>query len=1252
MEPHHHVLNYIFLPYRCDTSTCRERFQAFFNVITPNEWERLARWKEKIETNFNQMRDTTNNLGSDAAVSRAMKKWVEMMTGVSVDAAYAMKYMERMGSHGSTPIYSLDPSTQYRETHLRTPVYYPQSHYYSGHPPGHIGYDAGFIHPGNIGNIYNLPRIPQSTHIPRPMPNIRSQSHPRSRSTGVFTIGPTSVPPNVTSNADFEWESSTDPIHCRKFGPRHPWGGPAVKRLEVSERNYRNWTPQYTPIPNPSGRKTPPHQRSPKLRNSIASVSNLDNTRESPTVASKLTEGSRVEVAKTIIKEWADENDSASERQKVNLSQYQNSSGLEKVSLPIAGLKETTAQSVPPTAPSTGFLVIGKENISNSTRPIDEKAYQREAQALLKEQDAVVISEESSISRQAPDAKKRRNSQNSSHRNPKEFRGERRNYARAVSGLNKNNEDQQHSVALPTFINSNTNPAMLASQQQLSSECNTRTKRHHVTLNYAKAVSGVDRRNEESREVSRALIPSDPIPVVKSTWANVANWRNNDSRADLERTSQSVSPKSPAAPPNERSETSGVSAPVEDPLPGNPTSLSSRKSWSSIVTGRISDTSPRYQKVPVNIETLEYPELGSQLGTPSSNHLSGTRNPQSKPYLSAQAKSFEPTGSYHNFPVDRYRNTTNSPRSLPFPAHNPLTRINSSPILSDSTNAYYPDPLLETFFNTPQLVEYWSKSYDRLLFHQNLLRVQFLKIETVFQDEWDMITPDQRRAIVSRAISNLDEKPDRIQLWDTPNLEKMLIGLGLAGPTFKANRYGSRGGRARVSHLRNRADYCFDLDPDAFANSSYWLFNMIGLLLGTQIPLKYYSTAAQYQTDGSINSTDSSCADDCSQCMGAGETVIDGQNLSDESGSSNSRAEPPMLERFLDVVDCTVKSENCEPEINKGTKKSIPEKRHSNCPEKSYTGHSENRTEDRIPPHINFMSAPRLMSNRFQDSVFKSRSQEWAAHNPGRARFMKIIEIDISLFYCEFIEEILHIFGEIRRERVWYTLPTIWDFFNGPASPPPQSKNQIREGRLRAKNSRRSAYPRERSMSCPTWGCKELSQLNRYNKWVQSPGKLSDAKRAVDRERIRVHNFVRETQRTADWAIAGLKLVERETGREVERAWDGGLWSMPIPNEETQALQAGFAQLHIWRGWRVTHGRLEILFGRWCGNMILSMIDWLKVCTALYEWVRIMASISPHRILGCFSNNHLNLFSTLKYPCSTPFIYFSFPSLFPLAVPL
>jgi hypothetical protein len=1169
MDPHHHVLNYIFLPYRCDTSTCRERFQAFFNVITPNEWERLARWKEKIETNFNQMRDTTNNLGSDAAVSRAMKKWVEMMTGVSLDAAYAMKYMERMGAHGSTPIYSLDPSTQYRENHPRMPVCYPPSHYYSGHSPSHIGYDAGFIHPGNIGNIYNPPRVPRSTHIPRSIPNIRPQTRSRSRSAGVFATGPISVPPNVTSNTDFEWESSTNPAHGRTFDPRHPWGGPATNRLEVSERNYRNRIPQYTPIPNPSGRKTPPHQRSPKLRNSIASVSNLSNTKESPAVTSKLTEGNKDEVAKTIVKEWADENDSASEKQKLNPSQYQNSSELEKVSLLIVGLKETTAQSVPPSAPSTGLLAIGEENISNSTRPTDEKADQRESRVLLKEQDTVAISEESSISRQAPDAKKRRNSRNSSPRNPKEFR-ERRNYARAVSGLNQNNEDQQHSVTLPTFINSNTNPAMLASQQRLSSECNTRAiKRLHVSLNYAKAVSGADGRNEEPMEVSRALvppIPSDPVPLVKNTWANIANWRNNDSRADLERTSQSVSPKNPAALPNERTETSGLSAPVEGPLPGNPTSLSSRKSWSSIVTGRISDTSPRYQKGPINIETLEYPELGSQLGTPSSNRLSGTRNPQSRPYLSAQAKSFEPTGSHHNFPVGRYRNTTNNPRPLPFPAHNPLTRMNSSPILPDSTNVYYPDPLLETFFNTPQLIEYWSKSYDSLLFHQNRLRVQFLRIETVFQDEWDMITPDQRRAIVSRAISNLDEKPDRIQFWDTPNVEKMLIDLGLASPTFKANRYGSWGGRAGVSHLRNRADYCFDLDPDAFANSSYWLFNMIGLLLGTQIPLKYYSTAAQYQTDGSIPSADSSCADGCSQCMDPGETVIDRQNLLDESGPSNSRAEPPMLERFLDEVDCTVKSENCEPEIDKGTKKSIPEQWHSNCPEKGYTNHSENRTEDRIPPHTNFMSAPRLMSNRFQDSVFKSRSQEWTAHNPGRARFMKIIEIDISLFYCEFIEEILHIFGETRRERVWYTLPTIWDFFNGPASPPPQSKNQIREGRLRAKSSRRSAYPRERSMSCPTWGCKELSQLNRYNRWVQSPGKLSDAKRAVDRERIRVHNFVRETQRTADWAIAGLKLVERETDREVERAWDGGLWSMPMPNKETQALQAGFAQWHIWRG--------------------------------------------------------------------------------------
>jgi hypothetical protein len=65
------------------------------------------------------------------------------------------------------------------------------------------------------------------------------------------------------------------------------------------------------------------------------------------------------------------------------------------------------------------------------------------------------------------------------------------------------------------------------------------------------------------------------------------------------------------------------------------------------------------------------------------------------------------------------------------------------------------------------------------------------------------------------------------------------------------------------------------------------------------------------------------------------------------------------------------------------------------------------------------------MSNRFTDPIFhlQNRSEEWKANNPGRVKFMEILNIDMALFYCALIKEILEIFGEVRRERVWFRLP-------------------------------------------------------------------------------------------------------------------------------------------------------------------------------------------------------------------------------------
>lgn len=195
---------------------------------------------------------------------------------------------------------------------------------------------------------------------------------------------------------------------------------------------------------------------------------------------------------------------------------------------------------------------------------------------------------------------------------------------------------------------------------------------------------------------------------------------------------------------------------------------------------------------------------------------------------------------------------------------------------------------------------------------------------------------------------------------------------------------------------------------------------------------------------------------------------------------------------------------------------------------------------------LSILKKARLMSNRFTDPIF-ARSDEWQAANPGRAKFMELMNIDIALFYCELIEEILQIFGEVRRERVWITLPTTTDYYDGlPVVP-----SQPIRGR-----------PRIRSPGKESSRIRTSTTLDSLEQ-KQAKNRREEVRTRVLEERKRMWEFVKEVQRTMDWNVAGLKLVDRDTDREVERAHDGGLWTVPVPLPEKEMLEREFSKLCV-----------------------------------------------------------------------------------------
>lgn len=523
------------------------------------------------------------------------------------------------------------------------------------------------------------------------------------------------------------------------------------------------------------------------------------------------------------------------------------------------------------------------------------------------------------------------------------------------------------------------------------------------------------------------------------------------------------------------------------------------KSWSSVVRGDQESEAARE----VQGNPLVPPETG---GTPGQTQARQTE-PVIRTRLSALAKPFEPAAV-----------------SQAAPEHFGLyqTNINRGGWAAKAT---LPPPigipefmsLLEKFYTSKQFEEYLDKTYDLVLFKENTLRLQYFKIKSVFEDEWNMLSAKHRKAVGIRALSNLREQIDEVRFDEIAGVGDMLRGLGLK--TSSSIMTGQK------HYLRWRAAHCFELDPSALGSSPFWLFNIIGWILGGDTPLQQQFSPAPHEArrmnlrGGQCNFW---CLGYCSQCGSASDSDGAASNVS----SSNATITP-----------CQSWEKSPEPAASPSSTSSPTGSDQPPLP-------APVRAHDPLgQASVELLTAPRLMSNALLDPIFQlhTRTPEWLASHPGAANFIECTSLDTALFYCHYIEQIVTICGQIRREKVWFRLPTLDDHLTGK---PCSVTSTYRRGRRTSVLPASQGNARFRS-SHPS-RCPDDVATRRRREAVEA---------TVQEEIRRVKRFVEETQRTADHLVLGITLVDNDTGTPVAPAADGGLWGVPFSDEERRRVK-------------------------------------------------------------------------------------------------
>jgi len=1128
VDPLAHTLTRIFLPGRCETTTCRERYDAFVLGIEDCEWSNAKLWVKSIENNRHELSylySIFHHRAPDAIISIRMERWMVRVLGGKLEE---LMFVEKARTRGSrtqiVPLWDQIPAihpTLIDEVRAKTQLVQTRN------LPGlDTAQPLGPVRWATWGS--HQPQQPKASHQPFQHTHHASRQLPASRSLdmtypSLYSLNVQQAPISHNDShfsnqffaslpANDNSGEGTNPTPSATLDGEKQ--GPFLKKAksarlsgntewpdsESQKKPQQAALPPRVVIPNPSGRTTPPHKRgmAPERKQTYSEVSQKVSGR----VINSGSPGKGEGKDGLLTTKGSDPSD---RRQKI--------------------LRPIRSEgSLPPKPPAPG-IGRGKPrshpNRRNEAPPVvDPKVDKTPAPVTW-----------SSVVKGSPISKPAKESQMTPSKPPKSTgitqytkgtHTKPQTPSRSSEPVDTAKEMQIDMLAEP-------DPAEVQFTKKTQKELQPPIKAGEITesINERRAKSSgspwlVNVPQEVPNPAVMALTSPTPAEVSRSTKEAQANAYTSSWAASSSQSPEKEA-KLPVTPTSRQTDVPDAAKEVQimgvTPPPPPRTSLPVSPPHVEPVTPPRRTMSPQ------------------QTGDETSKKAVDTQ-------LSALATPFKPTPR----PQDP---TQGNPEQEETSAIWPAGPTCPKPALPNN------DPkalaLIEGFYRTPQFRAYLNKSHRHLLFQENLLRVQYFKIKSVFEDEWAHISPRHREAVAIRALSNLAETRDTIQFGER-GIDSMLWRLGL-----KAE---GRGVSLQEQLVRWRAEYCFELDPKAIGSSPFWLFSIIGWIIGGEPPLRQAFVPASHEVvpgdqkgDASDNPTgcNSWCPDDCPQCGspvdsdGSSTGTVTQSDQNDKHKSGLAPTFPGWSSGHRRGIPRSISTQSLSTFLPEGAKtseelfaESFPSLPSLPMPEVS------------LPP----LEDVRFISNEMLDPIFhhNNRPEEWHLAHPGASQFIKLVQIDTALFYCDFIEEILRIVDSIRRERVWFRLPTTTDWNDG-GSIPTDNRDHER-GRHFGGSSSSLRY---RSTS-PENSIGPECQLQ------ENTSRRAEMEKVIAGERERVLAFVGETQRTADHFVLGITLVDDMTGEPVDSAHDGGLWGIPIKDEELQAVYDHCERLKVLQG--------------------------------------------------------------------------------------
>ncbi|KAG0643206.1 hypothetical protein HOY80DRAFT_505670 [Tuber brumale] len=1114
-----HTLTRIFLPGRCETTTCRERYDAFVLGIEDCEWSNAKLWVKSIENNRHELSyiySIFHHRAPNAIITIRMERWMTRILGGKLEELMFVEKGRSRNPRSRTQIVPLweqipaihptlmdemraktQPAQTYNRPEHNTGQqlgpsswatwghHQPQQPKTSHQPLEHMSHVPGqFPASRRLDAAYPSLYSQKAQQAPVPYNNslFSSQSIARPLANDNSNEGTTPTTPRATADRE-----NQEPL-LRKAKSVGFNGKTGCPNPEAQKKPQPVAPPSRVVIPNPSGRTTPPHKRG-----------------VAPERKQTYSEASQKKVPSKVIDSGA----SAKGEGKDGLLTTKGSDPSDRRQ---QNLRPTKSEgSLPYKAPAPGIgrgKPRGIPNRRNEAPPIVDPKVDKTPTPITW----------SSVVKGSPVSKPAKESQITPSRPPKS------------AGITQCTRGTQTSPQTPPrsseSINTKETQIDLLVELDLA-EIQSIEKTQKVLQPQARAGEIT-----ESAKEQREKPPGSPwfINFPQAVPNLVAMTLTSPTPAEVSRPTKEAQVKAYNPP---WAASSSQSPEKQAKLPVTPTSrqadipdAAKRVQVMAVTPPATHRTSQPASPSPVEPFTPPRPTVNlQQTGDETSKKAMDTQ-------LSALAMPFEP--------VPRLQGPTQGNHEQEEMSTDwPVGLTNPKPVLPSK------DPkvltLIESFYRTPQFRSYLNKSHRHLLFQENLLRVQYFKIKSVFEDEWAHISPKHREAVVTRALSNLAEAKDAVQFGEH-GFDNMLWRLGL-----KAQ---GRGVSLQEQLLRWRAEYCFEMDPKAIGSSPFWLFSIIGWVIGGEAPLQQAFVPAPHEVvpgDQKGNVSDnptgcnSWCPEDCPNCGSAVDSdgsSTDTVTQSEQNDKHKSEPAPAVsggsFRRMMGIPRSnSTQSLTTLPLEELKTSEELFAESFPSLP-------SLSMSEVLLPP----LEEVRFISNEMLDPIFQydSRPEEWHADHPGASQFRKLVQIDTALFYCDLIEEILRIVDSIRRERVWFRLPTITDWNDGGSAPMDNTDNE--RGRHFGGSSSSLRY---RSAS-PGDGTNPESQDQ------ENISRKAEIEKVIAGECERVLAFVTETQRTADHFALGITLVNDKTGEPVDSAHDGGLWGIPLKEEELQAI--------------------------------------------------------------------------------------------------